>query len=70
MFDGGNVHEEYEPTTRDLFLNKVYIHLNMLSALMLDGIAGEIDGTNVIAVHQSSLRKGEVKLQKEVAKPT
>ena len=43
--------------TRDLFLNKVNIHLNMFSTLMLQWITSNVDDTNIITVHQSSQGK-------------
>jgi hypothetical protein len=34
-------------------VDKVKINLNMLGALMLNGVGGEVDGTDVVAVDQS-----------------
>jgi hypothetical protein len=39
----------------DTLANEVEINLNMLRALMLDGVGGEVDCANVIAVDQGSL---------------
>jgi hypothetical protein len=36
-----------------LLTDKVEINLNMLSALMLNRVGGEIDSTDVVAVDQS-----------------
>jgi hypothetical protein len=40
--------------------DKVEINLNMLRALVLDRVGGEIDGVGVVAVDQCGLRKGTV----------
>jgi hypothetical protein len=34
-------------------MDKVKINLNMLGALMLNRVGGEVDGTDVVAVDQS-----------------
>jgi hypothetical protein len=39
----------------DTLANEVEINLNMLRALMLDGIGGEVDCADVVAVDQGSL---------------
>jgi hypothetical protein len=38
-------------TKGDTLLNKVEINLNMLRALMLDRIGGDVDGTDVVAIN-------------------
>jgi hypothetical protein len=48
-------------STNDLFPNKVNVYLNMFSVLMMYWIARKVDATNIITVHQSSLRECEVK---------
>jgi hypothetical protein len=45
-------------TKGNLLSNKMEVDLNMLRPLMLHRIAGEIDGTEVIAIDQSSTRRG------------
>jgi hypothetical protein len=40
--------------------DKVKINLNMLGALVLNGVGGELDGADVVAVDQSGLRQGAV----------
>lgn len=55
---------------RGLFLNKVNVHINMFCTLMLHGVSVKVDNTNIIPIHQSSLRKWVVKLQEKVVKPT
>jgi hypothetical protein len=39
----------------DTLANEVEINLNMLRALMLDGVGGEVDCADVVAVDQGSL---------------
>jgi hypothetical protein len=38
----------------DFLLNKVEINIHMLGALMLNGVGGEIDNADVIAVDKST----------------
>jgi hypothetical protein len=37
----------------NMLVDKVKINLNMLGALMLNGVGGEVDGADVVAVDQS-----------------
>jgi hypothetical protein len=48
--------------------DKVKINLNMLSALVLNGFGGEVDGTDVVVVDQNGLRQGAVQLHKQLMK--
>jgi hypothetical protein len=48
----------------DLLTNKVEINLSVLCALMLYGVGGEVDGTDVVAVDKSALTQRTVKLLK------
>jgi hypothetical protein len=52
-----------------LFPNKMYVHLNMLGALMLHMITWEINGTDIVTIHQSGLRDRKVELQEKVTYP-
>jgi hypothetical protein len=38
------------------FVDKVEINLNMFGALVLNGVGGEVDGADVVAVDQSGPR--------------
>jgi hypothetical protein len=49
-------------TRMSLLTDKVEINLNMLSALMLNRVGGEIDSTDVVAVDQSGQWQGVVNL--------
>jgi hypothetical protein len=40
-------------TDSNALTDKVEINLNMLGALVLNGVGGEVDGTDVITVDQS-----------------
>jgi poly-beta-hydroxyalkanoate depolymerase len=51
-------------TKGNLLSNKMEVDLNMLRPLMLHRIAGEIDGTGVIAIGQSSTARGALELNK------
>jgi hypothetical protein len=51
-------------------MDKVKINLNMLGALVLNGIGGEVDGADVVAVDQSDPRQGDAQLHKQLSKPT
>jgi hypothetical protein len=44
--------------------DKVKINLNMLDALVLNEVGGEVDGADVVAVDQSGPRQGTVQLHK------
>jgi hypothetical protein len=49
--------------------DKVEIDLNMLGALVLNGVGGEVDGAGVVAVDQSGPQQGVVQLHKQLTKP-
>ncbi|KAK4377906.1 hypothetical protein RND71_004202 [Anisodus tanguticus] len=42
----------------------------MFSVLVIDRIPREVDGTNIITVHQCSLRNLAVEFEKNILKPT
>jgi hypothetical protein len=42
-------------TDGNVFLNQVEVNLDMLHTLMLNGVGGEVDGTDVVAVDESVL---------------
>jgi len=47
--------------------NEMKIDLHMFGALMLNGIGGHIDSTDVVAVHQGCLAQRSVQLRQELA---
>jgi hypothetical protein len=53
----------------DALTNEVAIKLNMLGALMLDGVDGEVDRANVVVVDQGGPRQEVMQLQKQLTEP-
>jgi hypothetical protein len=54
-------HQDVEDTNvpdGNMLADKVKINLNMLSALVLNGVGGEVDGADVVEVDQSDPRQG------------
>jgi hypothetical protein len=49
--------------------DKLEINLNMLGAPVLNGVGGEIDSADVVAVDQSGPQQGVVQLHKQPTKP-
>jgi hypothetical protein len=45
--------EDTNVSNSNTLADKVKINLNMLGALVLNGVGGEVDGTDVVAVDQS-----------------
>jgi hypothetical protein len=52
------------------FPDEVEVDLDMLCALMLNGVGGEVDGADVIAVDDSALRQRSMELMEELPEPT
>jgi hypothetical protein len=48
--------------------DKVKINLNMFDALVLNGVSGEVNGTDVVVIDQSGSRQGIVQLHKQLTK--
>jgi hypothetical protein len=48
--------EDADLTDDDLFSDEMKINLHMLGVLVLNGVVGEIHGTDVIAVDERALR--------------
>ena len=53
-----------EMTNSNTLLNKVKIDLNVLGALMLNGVGTHVDSTNVVTIDQSVVAKWNVQLKK------
>jgi hypothetical protein len=51
-------------------INKMKINLNMLGVLVLNGLGGEVDGTDVVAVDQSGPWQRTVQLHKQLSNAT
>jgi hypothetical protein len=61
--------EEMNVPDGNTLVNKVEINLNMLGALVLNGVSEEVDGADIVAVDQSGPRQGVVQLRKHLMKP-
>jgi hypothetical protein len=46
------------------FLHKVEVDLDMLRALVLNGVGGDVDGANIVTVDEGALRQQSVELLK------
>ena len=53
----------------NLVPDEVEIKLNVLRALMLDWVASQIDGGDVVSVDQSCLLQGATELKQKIAEP-
>ena len=53
----------------NLVPDEVEIKLNVLRALMLDWVASQVDGGDVVRIDQSGLLKGTTELKEEVPEP-
>jgi hypothetical protein len=50
-------------TNSNTLPNKVKINLNVLGVLMLNGVGGHVDSTDVVTIDQSGLSQGRVELK-------
>jgi hypothetical protein len=50
--------------------NKVKIDLDVLGALVLDGVHRHVDGANIVSEHNRSWRRWSMKLVEELANPS
>jgi hypothetical protein len=51
------------------FPHKVEVNLDMLHALVLNGIGGEVDGTDIVVVNKGALRQRSMELLKQLPQP-
>jgi hypothetical protein len=56
--------QDTDITDGHTFPHKVEVDLDMLRALVLNGVGGEVDGVDVIAVDKGALRQQSMKLLK------
>jgi hypothetical protein len=56
--------QDTDITDGHAFPHKVEVDLDMLHALVLNGVGGEVDGTNVVAVDEGALYQQSVELLK------
>jgi len=57
-------------TNNNPFSHEVEINLDMLCALMLNRIGGEVNSTDIVTVDQSRLGQRAMKLLKQLTKPS
>jgi hypothetical protein len=60
---GGRNVKDTNISNGDVLANEVEVNLDMLRALMLDGVGGEVDDADVVAVDQGAPRQRTVDLQ-------
>jgi hypothetical protein len=56
--------QDADITDGHAFPHKVEVNLDMLRALVLNGVSGEVDGTGVVTVDEGALRQWSVELLK------
>jgi hypothetical protein len=56
--------QDVDITDGHTFLHKVEVDLDMLRALVLNGVGGDVDGTNIVTVDEGALRQQSVELLK------
>jgi hypothetical protein len=56
--------QDTDITDGHMFLHTVEVDLDMLHALVLNGVGGEVDGTNVVIVDEVALHQRSTKLLK------
>jgi hypothetical protein len=61
--------ENLDVSKGNLITYKVHIDLNVLCTLVLNWIAGQVDGTDVVTEHHGGTADRRVKLLEELAKP-
>ena len=57
-------------TNSNTLQHEVKINLNVLGALMLDGVGGHVDGTDVVTIDQGSTPRRCMKLEEKLAQPS
>jgi hypothetical protein len=56
--------QDVDITDGHTFLHKVEVDLDMLRALVLNGVGGDVDGANIVTVDEGALRQQSVELLK------
>jgi hypothetical protein len=62
--------EDVDLTDGNLHSDKMKINLHMLSALMLNGVGGEIHSTDVITLDKGTLRWRGLELMEQLSQPS
>jgi hypothetical protein len=61
--------EDVDLTDGDLHSDKIEINLHMLGALMLNGVGGEVHGTDVVVVDKGAPRRWTLELMEQLLQP-
>jgi hypothetical protein len=61
--------EDMDLTDGNLLSDKMKIHLHMLSALMLNGVGGEVHDADIIAVDEGAPRQWGLELVEQLTQP-
>jgi hypothetical protein len=61
--------QDVDITDGHAFLHKVEVDLDMLRALVLNGLGGEVDGADVVVVDEGALHQWSMELLKELPQP-
>jgi hypothetical protein len=62
--------QDADITDGNTFPDEVEVDLDMLYALVLNGVGGEVDGVDIVAIDESALRQRSMELLKELPEPT
>jgi hypothetical protein len=62
--------QDADITDGNAFPNEVEVDLDMLCTLVLNGVGGEVDGADVVAVDENALRQQSMELLEELPEPT
>jgi hypothetical protein len=62
--------QDVDITDVNAFSNEVKVDLDMLCALVLNGVVGEVDGADVITVDDCALQQWSMELLVELLEPT
>jgi hypothetical protein len=62
--------QDVDITDVNAFSNEVKVDLDMLCALVLNGVVGEVDGADVVTVDDCALQQWSMKLLVELLEPT
>jgi hypothetical protein len=62
--------EDADLAAGNILSNKMKINLHMLGTLMLNGVGGEVHGTDVVAVDKSAPRQWGLELVDQLSQPS
>ena len=54
--------ENTEPSQSDLFADEVDVNLDVLRAVVVDGVGSHVDGAHIVTVDNRRKRDGDVEL--------